>query len=382
MIEAAEAASRASAGPIIQLWDAFGAGVYLLFGVIHLDLWFRRRDRMAHLWLAGASASALLVDVTGMVERRFGEWPASWVMALNSLGVAAATVCLFELVSSLNHSAAGRGARILQGLVLLLASATALMPSPFLPLLLAGCFATLGWAMARAFKASREGDRDSGMVARGFLVLTACLLLDLLKELRLAPIPSGLPIVGFIVLFLASARSLNDRFGREEEASRTDSLTGLPNRRGFLEASDGALARSRRSGRPLSVVLSDLDHFKRVNDTLGHAAGDTALKAVAEAIRSSLRAQDLAARWGGEEFILLLPDTGGEGAAHVAEATRAAIADLPIEHDGSRIQVTLSLGVAEHQRGRNLEETIAQADAALYQAKQEGRNRVVGVVGR
>lgn len=141
-------------------------------------------------------------------------------------------------------------------------------------------------------------------------------------------------------------------------------------------SSAGALARSRRSGRPVSIVLSDLDHFKRVNDSLGHAAGDAVLKAVADAIRSSLRSQDVAARWGGEEFILLLPDTGKEGAVHVAETARAAIAALVIDPGGSRIQVTLSLGVAEHSADRSIEETIAQADAALYMAKEEGRDRV------
>ncbi len=377
MIEAAWAVEEIPEGPLIELWDAFGAGVYLLFGVIHLDLWLRRRDRLPHLWLACASASALLVDVTGMAERRLGDWPGQWMMVLNALGVACATVFLFELVSSLDHEPAGLSARALQGTALVLAPLSGWVFPPLFLLLLAACFALLIWAMVRAFRASRDGDRDSGTVARGFLVLTLCLMADLLKELHLAPVPSGLPLVGFIVLFLASARSLNDRFGREEEASRTDSLTGLPNRRGFLEAGDGALARSRRSGRPVSVVLSDLDHFKRVNDTLGHAAGDEVLKAVAEAIRGSLRAQDVAARWGGEEFILLLPDTGREGALHVAEQARSAIAGLTMEYAGTPIRITLSLGAAEHQRGRNLEETIAQADAALYLAKQEGRDRVV-----
>jgi diguanylate cyclase (GGDEF)-like protein len=233
------------------------------------------------------------------------------------------------------------------------------------------------WAMAKAFLAARVGNRDSGIVARGFMVLVACLVADILKDFHLVTLPSGLPLVGFIVLFLASARSLNDRFGREEEASRTDALTGLPNRRGFLEAGDGTLVRSRRSGRPVSIVLSDLDHFKRVNDSLGHAAGDATLKAVAVAIRGVLRAQDVAARWGGEEFILLLPDTGKEGAVRVAESVREAVSAIAVEHEGGRIEITLSLGVAEHRPERNFEETIAQADAALYQAKQEGRNRVV-----
>ena len=363
----------------VELWEAFGAGVYLVFGVINLELWFRRRDRMGHFWLAGSSAGALLVDITGMMIRRLELAAPPWIGTLNGIGVAVATVCLFELVCSLGHKPAGRVARALQAFVLILAPITGLVFHQLLPLLLLGCFVLLSWAMARAFRAARDGDHDTRMVAKGFLVLTVCLILDIVKEFHVAPIPSGLPILGFMVLFLASTRSLINRFGREEEASRTDSLTGLPNRRGFLEATDGALARSRRSGRPVSIVLSDLDHFKRVNDSLGHAAGDAVLKAVADAFRSSLRSQDVAARWGGEEFILLLPDTGKEGAVHVAESTRAAIAALVIVHDGSRIQATLSLGVAEHSADRSIEETIAQADAALYMAKEEGRNRVAAM---
>ena len=178
-------------------------------------------------------------------------------------------------------------------------------------------------------------------------------------------------------LFLAAAHSLNDRFEREHDASRHDALTGLRNRRSFLEAWEEALQRSRRSGKPMSLVLGDLDHFKRINDTHGHACGDAVLRAVAQAIRNSVRAQDVVSRWGGEEFMLLLPDTDLVGARHVAESTRLAIKALRVEHGGSPFEVTLSLGVCEHRPERSMEETIAEADAALYQAKQEGRDRVV-----
>jgi len=369
---AAEAMSRPK-----ELFDAFGAGVYLLFGIIHLDLWFRRRDRMAHLWLAGASASALLVDVTGIIAKGREASPSLIIQILNTFGVAAATVCLFELVSSLNRIPAGRLARALQGVVVVSAVIAAPVLPQLLPAVFAGCMTLLVWAMARAFRAAREGDRDSGMVAKGFMVLTACLLADLLKELQVVPFPSGLPIVGFIVLFLASARSLNDRFGREEEASRTDTLTGLSNRRGFLEASDGAVLRSRRSGRSLSIVLADVDRFKEVNDSLSHAAGDAVLKALSGALRSALRSQDTVARWGGDEFIVLLPETPKEGALHVSESLRAVVSALRVDFEGARVHLTLSLGVAEHLAGRSVEDTIAEADVALYQAKQEGRDRVI-----
>lgn len=362
--------------PFVELWEAFAAGIYLSFAYIHLDLWLRRRERLGNLWLAAASMAALLVDLTGMVQR----YPfaiQAWVLGLNALGVATAAVAIFELVSSLAGIPPGRPARVLQAALLALAPLSGLPLPAFSRALILGCFSLLLWALLKALQAARAGDRDSGNVSRGLVALIVCLLADLARELSLLPLPHGLPILGFAILFVASARSLHDRFAREEEASRTDPLTGLLNRRGFLEASDGALVRSRRSGQPLAVVLADIDHFKRVNDARGHGGGDAALKSVAGAIRSSLRGQDIAARWGGEEFILLLPETDREGARHAAEAVRRAVAALLLGGGDTAIALTLSVGAARHAVGSNLEETIARADAALYRAKLEGRDRVV-----
>lgn len=360
----------------IELFDAFGAGVYFLFACIHLDLWLRRRARTGHLWLACASLSALVVNITGVLIRWQEPEPSKWLGSLNALGVAAATVALLELVSSLERAPLGRLARGFQILLLVMAPVSGMLIPVLSGFTLAGCFLMLLWAMARAFRAAGGGDRDSVIVARGFMVLNLCLLGDLLGEMNVLPLPHGLPILGFIVLFLASARSLNDRFDREEAASRTDALTGLPNRRGFLETCESVLAICSRSGRPVSVVMADLDRFKDVNDTSGHAAGDHLLKTVANTIRASLRAQDVVARWGRDEMVILLPDTGREEALHVAEKLRAAVAGLAVSHNGIQIRSTLSLGVAENAEGMNLGEAISLADAALYRAKEDGRNRV------
>jgi len=393
--------------PLPELLDAFGAGVYLLFGAIHLDLWLRRRERRGHLWLACAAGFALAVDLTGLALRRSEGQVAPWLAAANLLAVAGATICLFELVAWLGSRAAHRGARLLEAGAAVLALVAGLWEPRLLGAALLACGALLVWAMVRAFRATLAGDPESGIVAGALVFLTACLLLDVAMELRWISARPGLPVLGFTVLFLASARSLNDRAGREQqeleglrrelerrveertlalteaserlaEASRTDELTGLPNRRGFLEASEGALARARRSRLPLSLAIADVDHFKRVNDTWGHAAGDAVLRGVAATIRSSLRAQDLVARWGGEEFILLLPDTPAAGALHVAGSIRVAVAARGVEHGGLEIRVRISFGVAEHRPGDELDATLARADAALYRAKQEGRDRVVG----
>ena len=356
------------------LLGAFGAGIYLIVAITHLDLWVRRRERTGHLWLALASASALLVDITG-IAIAFAATAAPALLGLNTLGVAGATAALLELVSALSRSPTGRWSRRLQVAALACAPVTAVLP-PLTGAVLVSCGILLGASVTRAIRAARL-DRDSRVVARAFLVLAACLLADLVKELLVLPIPDNLPLAGFTILFLAAAHSLNDRFEREHDASRHDALTGLRNRRSFLEAWEEALQRSRRSGKPMSLVLGDLDHFKRINDTHGHACGDAVLRAVAQAIRDSVRAQDVVSRWGGEEFMLLLPDTDLAGARHVAESTRLAIKALRVEHAGSSFEVTLSLGVCEHRPERSMEENIAEADAALYQAKQEGRDRVV-----
>jgi diguanylate cyclase (GGDEF)-like protein len=164
-----------------------------------------------------------------------------------------------------------------------------------------------------------------------------------------------------------------------ERLSRTDSLTGLLNRRRFLEMCEREQIRAARYGRPLSLVLVDLDHFKQVNDTHGHAAGDQVLVEVARVLRSGVRDVDLVARYGGEEFAVLLPDTGRAGAEEVAARCLRLIESTPILVDSQRLDVTASMGVAAipHERAKRVEDLIRLADDALYRAKREGRNRVV-----
>jgi diguanylate cyclase (GGDEF)-like protein len=164
-----------------------------------------------------------------------------------------------------------------------------------------------------------------------------------------------------------------------ERLARTDPLTGLANRRHFMETLDREVERSQRYGRPLSLVLIDLDHFKGVNDTHGHAAGDDVLRAAADALRSVCRDVDLAARLGGEELAILLPETDSAGARVVAERTRERIEAVPHRSPGGApFTVTASLGVATATGGSHGGEELLQAsDEALYRAKDEGRNRVV-----
>jgi diguanylate cyclase (GGDEF)-like protein len=158
-----------------------------------------------------------------------------------------------------------------------------------------------------------------------------------------------------------------------------DALTGLLNRGSAAEAGRSALTAAQRLGEPLSVLMLDVDHFKQVNDRFGHAAGDEVLRQVAVVLRHGLRRSDHLARWGGEEFLLVLPATGLAEAAALGERQRAAMATATVQAsaDGAPLQVTLSVGVAMLQPGDStLDAVIARADAALYRAKRQGRNRV------
>jgi len=158
-----------------------------------------------------------------------------------------------------------------------------------------------------------------------------------------------------------------------------DSLTGLFNRGTIIEILRKAIARHERKANPLSIILADLDHFKQTNDTYGHQVGDQVLREVAERGKQALRPYDSFGRYGGEEFVIVLPDCGAAGAVAIAERVRSAIADRPIATASGAISTSLSLGVAVSDGKTPLDfvNLIQLADGAMYKAKEKGRNRVV-----
>lgn len=163
-----------------------------------------------------------------------------------------------------------------------------------------------------------------------------------------------------------------------EYRSMTDGLTGLFNRRHIMELLQEEAARSRRHDRPFAALMIDVDHFKRYNDTYGHPAGDEVLHRVAEVLTQALREVDRVGRYGGEEFLALLPETDRAAAAEAAERIRSRLQEETFTPAGEPVAVTLSIGVAEFPRdGDTPEAVVAAADAALYRAKREGRDRVV-----
>jgi diguanylate cyclase (GGDEF)-like protein len=184
-------------------------------------------------------------------------------------------------------------------------------------------------------------------------------------------------IAPLIARELGAAIRLATLVEESQRLAKTDGLTNLFNRRAFIEVLEREIGRCDRSSTPISVLLLDLDHFKAVNDTHGHGCGDAVLSAVSTLLKKQARSYDVAARWGGEEFVVALPDTTAAQASLVAERIRHAVEGLFVgDAKGKAIPLTVSIGVSQRQPHEPLEAMIDRADRAMYSAKTGGRNRV------
>ncbi|AWK88108.1 GGDEF domain-containing protein [Azospirillum thermophilum] len=194
----------------------------------------------------------------------------------------------------------------------------------------------------------------------------------------------GLPVSAFTVLGILLLGTMLAREARRLEAeaalrtaAMTDPLTGLANRRAFFEAAGRAAAAARRHGTPLSLLLLDVDHFKDINDGHGHGAGDLVLVTLARVLQEGVRQSDLVARFGGEEFTILLPNAPLAGAFQLAERLCDAVRDLRIPYGGAMIRLTVSVGVATlGPDGPTADDMVKAADTAMYRAKNGGRDQV------
>ena len=389
-----EPSVAASVHPI----DVFGAGVYTLTLITHATLWWGRRERPSHFWLASSALGALLVDLSWIAIEQ-GMAPVRLLTAVNLLGVVVALTSLYELVEAIGGRRTGRIARGMEGLLLAMVLAFLVAGTAAIqPLLMALGLLVLVATLLRAAGNVRSGDRESRVLAVGLLLLLTTLIYDVLSELLPLPRLYGMPVIGFTLLYVFAARALSLRYEREyrelvvlrgklesrvqqrtaelEDAnrrldalSRTDVLTGLANRRSFVEAAGQRLATQANA-----LLMIDIDHFKAINDRHGHAAGDAALRSVADALQGTLREHDLLARWGGEEFIALLD---ADGAQPVAERLREAVAAIRFRFGETSPALRVSIGLSITATGEALESAASRADAALYDAKRSGRDRVV-----
>jgi len=257
--------------------------------------------------------------------------------------------------------------------------------------LLALCASALAGSIApnvADLPAVRSHDRGAVVVLTGpTLVLALLLWQNAFSEVRTSTLVVALVASGLVALRLVlSARAgrlaavrLELALADQERAAITDSLTGLRNRRFFDEVLRIEGARSSRQCNEVALLVLDLDHFKSINDRFGHGMGDETLRAVAGALQTCVRGNDVIARFGGEEFVILLPDTDSTGALVVAERCRAAVSGIALElSDGSPLEVTVSIGTAcTPSDALNVPDLVHVADHALYVAKREGRDRVV-----
>jgi len=235
--------------------------------------------------------------------------------------------------------------------------------------------------------------RNARLVAVGFAACSALLLLRTWASLRVgaaappltilhpSPLEQGIIVglfVGFFALSLSFVILCNESLNRELARQATiDSLTGCLNRRTIEDRSEREAARSRRHDHVLSLALVDLDNLKAINDDYGHAAGDVALRHVGRTFAQTVRSQDLFGRYGGDEFLLVMPETGRADALAACERVCRAVKASIVEHGGFRLPISVSLGVASAQGGAvDLDAMLGAADEALYQVKQSGRNSV------
>lgn len=180
----------------------------------------------------------------------------------------------------------------------------------------------------------------------------------------------------------AELAALRAQAARWERLARTDSLTGLASRRAVEERIEAEIDRARRTGRPLAVLLADVDHLKQVNDRHGHAAGDAVLRAVASRIERAVRRTDVAGRWGGDEFIVVCPDTGAEAAQRVADKLVTVVSGRPVALPVLHLPVHLSVGWAVLGPDDDAASLVAAADEHLYRAKVAGRSREIAEAPR
>jgi len=237
----------------------------------------------------------------------------------------------------------------------------------------------------------RRGSRAAGWFLLAWTLLATCTIGTTVSLLLNAPEESGralyyfaLPLSMIAAAVLAALgvadhlREQREALSEAERRSQIDSLTGVLNRRSLIERLDAAGLRARARGLPLSVLFIDLDHFKLINDSFGHQAGDACLRAIIGPIQAELRQSDVIGRWGGEEFVVMLSSADAAAAELIAERIRRRVEDTLIEGFGAAIRVTCSIGLAtcDAVAGPWGEALISRADAAVYAAKRSGRNQV------
>ena len=346
----------------LQYW----AGGLLLSALAHaLLLLYGRIPYLLSIVLGNVLLSSALTGFW-LAARRFHGLALHWGRTLALIAAIALLMWLFQ------HQFANRvvASGLTLGLQAALVLSVLLRHHPFGPdqhsrgaLLLIGGLGLIVLTMLMRASAALFFSLDIASILQGNLVQTLTFMVSFMATL--------VSSFGFVFMAKERADFANVRLANQ------DALTGAANRRAVLEALESELARAQRQRTPLALLMLDIDHFKRVNDQHGHLAGDQVLRHFVHVVRQRLRAQDFLGRYGGEEFLLLLPDTDLAGAQQLAQQLCQAVQAAPCDWQGQTIAVTVSVGIASTGTSQQADgETLLQAaDQALYRAKDKGRNR-------
>lgn len=368
---------------------------FLAIGVYHLAFWLRRRAARENLLFAAVCLCVSLYGATYAEEVQRLVMPVMNPYRVGLLALLAGGPAYVALLNRLFGLRGGRRTRLVNA-----AFAAVFLVALMLPLRLLAEFnqwidgaLVLGLLLvvARAWKAAAPFDGPARPHARTLLVGTAAfsatLAYDLLSEyFAFIPVPRILPGVGgafwigFLVFLVAVGTATAGQWALTEVTALVDPLTELSRRHVLEDALRRETGRLKRTGGSLALVMVDLDHFKRINDSCGHRVGDQVLARVGRLLRSSARNLDLPARFGGEEFAVLLYDTDLDGALTFAERFRGNLREMRVPVEGrAAVQVTASMGVAVGSDLVDPDALVEAADRAMYRAKSEGRDRMVSV---
>jgi diguanylate cyclase (GGDEF)-like protein len=321
----------------------------------------------------------LFLASVGVVVALTRAWPDNEPAVFTLLAAGTLLVVLF--MDMVPPAALGRWRRPLEGVgaIVFLGLLMALTGGAGSPFLVGFYLVVAGTAL------STEGRAPIAVALVGALTIAAVGLLDAIVAGPLEPVALawvGINAVSLILLAdIATAAARSQRHARDEalRASRFDALTGLYNRSFFFTTMEQEIRRSDRMGRGFTMLMLDLDDLKPVNDTFGHQWGDRLLKAIADVVRRTIRFTDAAARYGGDEFVVLLPETDAAGGYVVAEKLRRDIADLTLHAASRNVRSSISVGLVVYpEDGSTIEQLVSAADVAMYEAKRRGKNRIVG----
>ena len=361
---------------------------------IAVSLWGgsgRRKDGLGH-WATALVVRALaLLLVTGASEPQSGALAVGTGLVALSVTLQASALVTFakRQLPSWVHTAVIAAVALPMQLVATDPAGSLLFAGVVLGILFLGV-TVIAWQLQ-----APAGSRARAILVAAFAVVGSVLVIRGLNGAFVAdPLAAVLRPTGFsaaltLAAFAAALGSslaflllLKERAeGEAQRLATMDPLTGCYNRRTFHEIAEREMARARRAGQPLSIVMLDIDNFRAINDKHGHKVGDEVLARFADVVRSALRKEDMVVRYGGEEFVVLLPEVPGPGAVVVAGRIRRSVAGAPIEAAGEKFAITASLGVAARldEGPESIDELLERAGSALDLAKERGRNRVVAL---